>query len=154
MKPNQLFIAAFVLLLALVFAIGSVSLPSDAGYAGISGRFVPTMIALLLLIVGALLMWQALTGGFRNFTDELAETTADYRGALWVTAGILMMALIISYAGFVIAAAVLFVCTARGFGSVRFLRDLIVGIALVLPVYWLFGQVLDVSLPKLFNSWL
>jgi hypothetical protein len=33
-------------------------------------------------------------------------------------------------------------------------RDVVIGIVLVLPVYWLFGQVLDVSLPKLFNRWI
>jgi putative tricarboxylic transport membrane protein len=154
MKVSQLIIAGFVLLLAAVFGIGAVNLPSDAGYAGISSRFVPSIVALFLLIVGALLVWQATTGGFRNFTDSLVKISADYRGALWVSAGVLVMAALIDRMGFVISAALLFVCAARGFGSARVLRDLLIGVALVLPVYWLFGQVLDVSLPMLMNRWL
>jgi putative tricarboxylic transport membrane protein len=154
MKIPQLTIAAFVLLLAVVFGIGALNFSDDAGYAGISSRFVPSLIAIFLLVVGALLMWQTLTGGFRNFTDTLLGFSTDYRGALWVSAGILLMAALISYVGFVISASVLFVCAARGFGSTRVLRDLLIGAALVLPVYWLFGQVLDVSLPMLVNRWL
>jgi putative tricarboxylic transport membrane protein len=154
MKIPQFTIAAFVLLLAAVFGVGALNFPNDAGYAGISSRFVPSLIAIFLLAVGVLLMWQAFTGGFRNFTDSLINVSADYRGALWVSAGILLMAALISYIGFVISASMLFVLAARGFGSTRLLRDLLIGVALVLPVYWLFGQVLDVSLPMLVNRWL
>jgi putative tricarboxylic transport membrane protein len=153
-KIWYLAISCFVLALAAVFGIGAISLPSEAGYAGISSRFVPIVVALFLAIVGALLVWQALTGGFRNFVDSTLEITADYRGVLWVSSGVLLMALLIERIGFVVAAAVLFVCTARGFGSTRLMRDVVIGIVLVLPVYWLFGQVLDVSLPKLFNRWI
>ncbi len=154
MRIPQLTIAAFVLLLAAVFGIGALNFSNDAGYAGISSRFVPSLIAIFLGVVGALLVWQALTGGFRNFTDSLTNISADYRGALWVSAGVLLMAALIGRVGFVASASVLFVCAARGFGSTRVLRDLLIGAALVLPVYWLFGQVLDVSLPMLINRWL
>jgi putative tricarboxylic transport membrane protein len=147
-------ISCFVLGLAAVFGIGAMSFPNEAGYAGVSSRFVPLVVAVFLAIVGVLLAWQAFTGGFRNFVDSTLSATTDYRGVLWVSAGVLLMALLIERVGFVIGAAVLFVCTARGFGSKRLVRDIVIGIVLVLPVYWLFGQVLDVSLPKLFNRWI
>ncbi|TAG02675.1 MAG: tripartite tricarboxylate transporter TctB family protein [Betaproteobacteria bacterium] len=153
-KIWQVSISCFILALALVFGLGVSGLPTDAGYAGISSRFVPILITVFLAVVGALLLWQSLTGGFRHFFDDTANVRADLRGVIWVSAGILLMALLISYIGFVLSAAVLFVCTARGFGSRALLRDLAIGVALVLPVYWLFGQVLAVSLPKLFNQWL
>ncbi len=153
-KLWQVGISCFVLLLAGVFALGVSGLPADAGYAGISSRFVPILVAIFLGVVGVLLLWQSLTGGFRNFVDEVASLPADVVGVIWVSAGVLLMALLVTQIGFVLSAAVLFVCTARGFGSRAVLRDLLIGIVLVLPVYWLFGQVLAVSLPKLFNQWL
>jgi putative tricarboxylic transport membrane protein len=153
-KHWQIGIALFILALALVFGIGAIRLPSEPGYAGIGSRFVPTAVAVCLAVAGLLLLSQALRGGFRNFVNTTAVLTADYRAVLWVSAGVLSMASLIERAGFVVGAAVLFVCTARGFGSQRFFRDAMIGIALVLPVYWLFGQVLDVSLPKLFNRWI
>ena len=153
-KRWQVGIATFILLLSIVFGVGASQMPSETGYAGIGAAFVPTMVTLFLAAVGALLMWQALSGGFRNLTDSVAGLVADHRGALWVTGGILLMALLITKAGFVLAATALFVCVARGFGSKNTLRDVITGAALVFPVFWLFTLVLDVNLPRLFNDWL
>ncbi len=153
-KRWQVGIAAFVLLLAVIFGVGASQLPSETGYAGIGAAFVPAVVAVFLAVVGALLLWQASTGGFRNFTDSVAGLAADHRGALWVTGGILLMAALITRLGFVIAATALFVCVARGFGSKNALRDAITGAVLVFPVFWLFTLVLDVNLPRLFNDWL
>ncbi len=153
-KRWQVGIATFILLLAVVFGVGASQMPSETGYAGIGAAFVPTVVTCFLATVGALLMWQALTGGFRNFADSVAGFAADHRGALWVTGGIFLMALLITKAGFVVAATGLFVCVARGFGSKTVLRDAITGAVLVFPVFWLFTLVLDVNLPRLFNDWL
>lgn len=152
-KRWQVGIAAFVMMLSAVFGVGATQLPADTGYAGIGSAFMPTVVAVLLLLVGSLLMWQAFTGGFRNFTDGVAELIADHRGALWVTVGIMATAALMTKLGFVIAATTLFVCVARGFGSKTWLRDVITGAVLVLPVFWLFTLVLDVNLPRLFNDW-
>jgi putative tricarboxylic transport membrane protein len=54
----------------------------------------------------------------------------------------------------VLAAGLLFACAARGFGSRHPVRDLAIGIALTLPIYWLFNAGLGVSLPSLINIWL
>ncbi len=153
-KRWQIGIALFVLMLATVFAVGASQLQSDAGYAGIGAAFVPAVVSIFLGLVGALLMWQALSGGYRNFSDALIGVASDNRGALWVTAGILLMAALITKVGFVLGATLLFTCVARGFGSKTWLRDAITGAALVLPVFWLFTLVLDVNLPRLFNDWL
>ena len=153
-KRWQIGIAVFVLMLATVFAVGASQLQSDPGYAGIGAAFVPAVVSIFLGLVGALLMWQALTGGYRNFTDELIGVATDNRGALWVTAGILLMAALITKIGFVLAATLLFTFVARGFGSKTWLRDVITGLILVFPVFWLFTLVLDVNLPRLFNDWL
>ncbi len=153
-KIWQLGIAMVVLALGIAYGFGATAFPGETGYAGISARFFPGLISGFLIIVGGLLLWQALTGGFRNFTDKLVNAVADYRGGLWVSAGILLHALLITRIGFVLAATLLFVCAARGFGSTRWWRDAIFGFLLVLPVFWLFTMVLDVSLPQLASGWI
>ena len=49
--------------------------------------------------------------------------------------------------GFVIAAGVLFFCVARGFGSTRPVRDLVVGLVIGLAVFLFFVKFLNVNLP-------
>ncbi len=150
----QFAISSFVLLLALVFAIGATQLPSDGGYAGIGSNFVPWVIAVFLCTVGMLLFVQTARGGFKHFSDDIAHVAADYRGALWVSAGVLLMAALITRIGFVLAATMLFVCVARAFGARVWWRDALIGAAIVFPVFWLFTLVLDVNLPRLFGDWL
>jgi putative tricarboxylic transport membrane protein len=75
-------------------------------------------------------------------------------GAAWVTAGLVGVAVLINLIGFVLAAGLLFACSARGFGSRRPVKDLAIGIALTLPIYWLFNAGLGVSLPPLVNAWI
>ena len=150
----QFGIAVFVLVLGIVYGVGALGFPAETGYAGIGARFFPTLIASALVLTGALLLWQVATGGLRNFTDELADAAVNLGGGLWVSGGVLLYALVITHIGFVLAATLLFVCVARGFGSRRWWLDLVFGVALVLPVFWLFTMVLDVSLPHLLNDWI
>ncbi len=153
-KIWQFGIAGFVLFLSAVFFIGATQLPTDGGYAGIGSAFVPYVISGFLALTGGLLLYQVATGGLRNFTDSVAEMVVDYRGGLWVSAGVLAMAALITRIGFVLAATALFVCVARGFGSRLWWRDALIGAAIVFPIFWLFTLVLDVNLPRLFNDWL
>ena len=55
--------------------------------------------------------------------------------------------LLINTAGFVIAAAALFVGVARGFGSRRPLRDALLGLAVALAIFVFFVHLLNVNLP-------
>jgi putative tricarboxylic transport membrane protein len=54
---------------------------------------------------------------------------------------------LIHTAGFALAAAALFACIARGFGSVRPARDAAIGLLLGLAVYLFFVRFLNVNLP-------
>jgi putative tricarboxylic transport membrane protein len=143
-------------MLASVFGVGARLFPEASGYAGIGPAFVPFIVAAFLAILGATLLYQTLTGGFRRF--ELAsaelEQAPDRAGAIWLSAGILAMAALIRPLGFPIAAITLFVLVARAFGSRRIGRDVVIGAALVFPIFWLFTLVLDVNLPRLINDWI
>jgi putative tricarboxylic transport membrane protein len=152
-KPHAL-ISLFVLIVAAVFGIGAFQLTGDTGYAGIGPAFLPTIVSLFLAALGLGLLYQACSGGFRRLDVQAQDARPDVRGAVWVSAGILLMAMLMKYTGFVIAAVVLFVCVARAFGSKRIAIDALIGAALVLPVFWLFTLVLDVNLPQLINKWL
>jgi putative tricarboxylic transport membrane protein len=103
-----------------------------------------------------LLSYQAASGGFRELDNGDVQGTipGGKAGAAWVTGGLVGVAVLINVIGFVLSGALLFVCAARGFGSRHPLRDLAIGIALTLPIYWLFNAGLGVSLPPLVNAWI
>jgi putative tricarboxylic transport membrane protein len=54
---------------------------------------------------------------------------------------------LIGWAGFVIAGTVLFACVARGFGSRRMVRDLVIALAFSVAIYLFFVKLLNVGLP-------
>ncbi len=126
-------------------ALVSVSLPTEGGYAGIGPNFVPALVSGGLAALGLWLLYEALTGGWRNRAPQTEKL--ERRPFLWISAGLAAHMALVGAAGFVIAGATLFTCVARGFGSRRFLRDLGTGVALTLAIYLFFTQVLNVSLP-------
>ncbi|WP_339527127.1 tripartite tricarboxylate transporter TctB family protein [Pseudomonas sp. EL_65y_Pfl2_R96] len=155
--PAQLAIGVAVVAISAVLAFGASRFPPEMGFVIMAAYVYPYAVAAFLGVVGLLLCYQALTGGFRNLSDDHETTQAQpggKAGASWVTAGLVGVALLISYIGFVLAAALLFACSARGFGSRSPVRDLAIGIALTLPIYWLFTAGLGVSLPPLINAWI
>ncbi|MDB6447102.1 MULTISPECIES: tripartite tricarboxylate transporter TctB family protein [Pseudomonas] len=155
--PAQLAIGLGVIAIGSVLAIGALRFPPEMGFVILGAHVYPCAVAAFLGGVGVLLSYQAITGGFRDLSTDSKASGARVGakpGAAWVTAGILAIALLIDVIGFVLAAALLFACAARGFGSRHPLRDLAIGIALTLPIYWLFNTGLGVALPPLVNAWI
>lgn len=134
-----------MLALGVGAAVVTASLPAEGGYAGIGPDFVPALVAGGLVALGCWLLYEALTGGWRNSASQAEKFQAT--PFLWISAGLFAHMALIGAAGFVIAGTALFTCVARGFGSHRFLRDLAVGVALTMAIYAFFTQVLNVSLP-------
>jgi len=155
--PTQLAIGIGVIAIGLVLGIGALRFPPEMGFVILGAHVYPCAVAVFLAGVGVVLSYQAITGGFRELSQDLQASSLQANGkagAAWVTAGIVSIALLINVIGFVLAAALLFACSARGFGSRHPLRDLAIGIALTLPIYWLFNAGLGVALPPLINVWI
>ncbi|WP_449440862.1 MULTISPECIES: tripartite tricarboxylate transporter TctB family protein [Pseudomonas] len=156
--PVQLAIGVGVIAISAVLAYGAFLFPDEMGFVILGAYVYPYAVAVFLAGVGVVLSYQALTGGFRELADHEDESAkvlpGGKAGVAWVTGGLLGVAVLINLIGFVLAAALLFACSARGFGSRHPLRDLAIGIALTLPIYWLFNAGLGVSLPPLVNAWI
>jgi putative tricarboxylic transport membrane protein len=152
--PVQLAIGIGLIALSAVLAVGAFRFPPEMGFVILPAYVYPYVVAGFLCAVGVLLSYQAFTGGFRELDSGNASIAGGKTGAAWVTGGLVGVALLINLIGFVLAAGLLFACAARGFGSRHPLRDLAIGIALTLPIYWLFNAGLGVSLPPLVNAWI
>jgi putative tricarboxylic transport membrane protein len=163
-KGTQTAVALGVLATGALLAFGALTIPSDAGYAGVGPNFLPWVVASLLLLCGGFLIWEANSGGFRQMDDLDGAEHGHWPGFVWVSAGILANAALITTLGFILSCALCFVLAVRGFKSAEgrldmslraWLTDAAIGMAIAAPVFWMFTQALAISLPGLTNSgWL
>jgi putative tricarboxylic transport membrane protein len=134
-----------VIALGIGVAAVTATLPSEGGYAGIGPNFIPGVVGAGTILLGLWLAYEAFSGGWRKRSEE-AEIF-EKNPFLWVSAGLFAHMALIGWAGFVVAGTVLFACVARGFGSRRLVRDVVIGLVLAVAIYLFFVQLLNVGLP-------
>lgn len=98
----------------------------------------PALVGLGLLVSGGLLL-------ARRGVE--ARAPGNRRALGLVGLGAIADVALMEPLGFVVASSVLFVCAARGFGSRRWVRDAILGVALSASAYLLFTRGLSLPLP-------
>lgn len=174
--PRQVAVGAGVLVLAALLAAGASQIGGEAGYGGVGPAFLAWAVSALLGACGLLLLREALSGGFRDMPagDDLPPADADdaagaaepaeqayWAGFGWVSAGLLLNALLITRLGFILSCALCFAFAVRGFkgaqgrsahGLGAWVRDGLIGMAIAGPVYWMFSKGLAISLPGLTSS--
>ncbi|CAN7517748.1 tripartite tricarboxylate transporter TctB [Acidovorax sp. Leaf76] len=160
----QTVVGAGVLVLGCLLAWGATSISSEAGYGGVGPNFFPWVVAIVLVFCGALSILHARTGGFRELEEASGDEQAHWKGFVWVSAGLLLNALLITTIGFILSCALCFVLAVRGFkssegrldlGAKAWIKDLFIGVAVAAPVFWMFTQLLAINLPGLTNTgWL
>lgn len=163
-RPGQLLMGLGALLVAGVLAYGAMAIPGDAGYAGVGPNFLPWVVSVAMAVCGVLLVWEALTGGFRHMPEPSGAARGDWRALAWVSAGILLNASLITTIGFVLSCALCFSLAVRGLrasegkpmgGARQTVRDAVTGMLIAAPVFWLFTRLLAVNLPGLTSTgWL
>ncbi len=160
MNP-QLLIGAGSLVGGLALAVGATQISSDAGYAGVGPNFLPWVVAVGLIICGALMVREALSGGFRNMEEPTGAASGHWAGFLWVSAALLLNAALITTIGFIASCTLCFVLAVRGYKSAEgrldlsvraFLVDAAIGFAIAAPVYWMFTKLLAINLPGLTST--
>lgn len=160
-RTPETLIGAGVLLAGAGLAGGALSIPSEAGYSGVGPNFLPWVVAGLLAICGVLMLLEVARGGFRDREEPSGGEHADWIGFVWVTAGILLNAALITTIGFILSCTLCFVLAVRGFkhsqglpdrSAAGWLRDVGIGIAIAGPVFWMFTQLLAINLPGLTNT--
>jgi putative tricarboxylic transport membrane protein len=146
---GQIAVSAGVIALGALVLAGAWELPAGGGYAQVGPGVVPRIVGGALLLLGAMLLREALTGGFRG-VDEEAEVhlPMDWRAFAWVSGGIVAYGLLVERAGFLIASTLLFVAVARGFASRRWITNALVGLAVAAFIFGVFNYALGLQLPK------
>jgi putative tricarboxylic transport membrane protein len=160
----QTLVGAGILLVALALAAGAISIPSAAGYGGVGPNFLPWLVAGALLLCGALIIREARTGGFRDLEAPSGSAHGYWPGLVWVSAGLLANAALITTIGFILSCTLCYMLAAQGLRRSEHQNaahprtvatDLVTGLAISAPVFWVFTQFLAINLPGLTASgWL
>ena len=128
------------------------NIPEGQSFSGVGPRFFPYLVGAGLTVCGVLLAWRALAGGWRAMPDDDGvHAQPDWRAFGLISAGIVLQMVLIGWAGFILAGVVLFALVARGFGSTRLVRDIVIGAVLVTVAYLVFTRLLSLTLP---GGWL
>jgi putative tricarboxylic transport membrane protein len=159
----QTLVGACVVLLGAGLAAGALTIPSDAGYGGAGPNFLPWLVSIALMLCGGWMVYEARSGGFREMEEPLGDKPY-WPGFVWMSAGLLTNAVLITTIGFIFSCALCFVMSSHGMrraagqtgqGLKPWVTDLITGLLIAAPVYWMFTQFLAISLPGLTKSgWL
>ena len=161
MSRPQTLIGAGTLITGALLAVGATQISSEAGYGGVGPNFLPWVVAVLLIVSGAFLVWESVSGGFRQMEEPSGAKSGHWPGFVWVSVGILANAALITTVGFILSCVLCFVLAVRGFKSAEDRLDLspkalvidaLIGFAIAAPVYWMFTKLLAISLPGLTDT--
>lgn len=154
----QTAVGAGIVLLGLGLAWGAKDISSTAGYSGVGPNFLPWVVSIVLTICGAWIVWESLTGGFREMEAQDDPQPAFWPAFAWVSAGLLINAELITRVGFILSCTVCYVLAVQGLRRAQnqpspsprvWAIDVATGLAITAPVYWTFTQFLAINLPGL-----
>lgn len=139
--PAGLVVAALLTAAALIIFYDAAQLSISSPY-GLGPKAIPNAIACGLLLLAA---GNAAMAIRRAFPEREA---IDRKAILLILGGLAALMLLIAVgAGFIVATATLFACTAAAFGRRAWLTDFAIGLALGLAIYLVFVKVLTLGLP-------
>jgi len=155
----QTLVGVGVLLTGAALAFGAIGISSEAGYGGVGPNFLPWLVSIVLIVCGAWITWEARTGGFRELDAPSGADRAYWPGFIWVSAGLLLNAALITTIGFILSCALCYLLAVQGLRRAAgqpsanspgtWVVDFLTGVAISAPVFWMFTKFLAISLPGL-----
>lgn len=136
-------LGAFLIAVGLFVAIDVAGMQVAASTAAVGPKMFPFIVAGGLTLIGLLVLREA---AFGHVPHE-GGLEIWWPAVLFISAGLVAEMLLMETAGWIIAAAVLFVIVARVFGSRRILVEALIGLAISSGTFVVFNYGLDLSLP-------
>ena len=161
----QMLVGLGVLLTGAALGWGAIGISSEAGYGGVGPNFLPWLVSGMLMLCGLWILWEVRTGGFRGMDPPSGATHAYWSGFVWVSAGLLLNAALITTIGFILSCVLCYLLAVQGLRRAEgqagvsaprtWLTDIATGFAIAAPVYWMFTKFLAINLPGITGTgWL
>ena len=152
----QTVVGVGVLVTGLLLGFGAISISSEAGYGGVGPNFLPWLVSIVLTICGLFMLWEARSGGFRELDAPSGAASGYWPGFVWVSAGLLLNAALITTLGFILSCTMCYVLAVQGLRRATgansnapktWLMDIVTGFLIAAPVFWMFTKFLAINLP-------
>ncbi len=143
LRAGEAVLGGVVLGLGLFVGIETSLMEVAPSNAAIGPRLFPFLVAAGLVVVGLLVLRQALFGHIaheRGF--EL-----DWPAVAWVGGGLLVQLWLVEWLGWIVATALLFLAGTLAFQDRRVPLNLAIGLVLAGLTFWIFNDGLGLSLP-------
>ena len=124
---------------------GATAIPSQAGYAGVGPNFLPWLVAVVLMVCGGFLVWQARSpGGWRDVEPPSGAAQGNGVALAWVAAGVAANAALITTVGFILSCTLCFMLAVRGLrgsegkphgGARGLVLDFVTGFLIAAPAF-------------------
>lgn len=144
---GELLVSIALATLGIVVIAGTQDISAGGGYSQVGPRAFPYLIGAGLFIIGGILSWQAVSGGWRNVPKDDSHDEADWVAFALISTAVILHMASIAWAGFVLASTFLFAVIARGFGSRRIFRDIVIGLLMSSIAFFIFTRGLGLNLP-------
>ncbi|AXH97894.1 tripartite tricarboxylate transporter TctB family protein [Ornithinimicrobium avium] len=135
--------------LYLLYGVVTMEVPDGTDFPG--PQFFPMILVVVGLVLAALLVLHYLRNPEvpedPDPTGPRYRTFTDWSAVAWCVGGFILFTLVLEVLGWILAAALLFWCVARGIGSRRPVFDLSLGLLLSSLIYIAFVQGLSLNLP-------
>jgi putative tricarboxylic transport membrane protein len=145
-RRGELLVSLGLIALGACVLLEAQGIEARRSYEQLGPRLFPDLIGAGLLLLGGLLTWQVLSGGWR-LMPAAEHPAADWPAFGLIGAGLVLHMALIGWAGFAATSALLFALVARGLGSRRPARDLAIGLALAAAAFYFTTMVLQLQLP-------
>lgn len=147
-------VALCSILIALFLIHSEYNMPSTMIRQTIGPSFMPIAILVALIFSALLILFTSLQTSRKPPEAEPAPVEAPgktaagaYKAMGMIVLGLLVYAVILVPAGFIISTAVLILWQAQVFERGKWIRNLVVGVLFSVLVYYLFVHILEVMLP-------
>ena len=150
---GELLVAAVVIVLGVVILVQTQDIRVTRAVARVSPRAIPQFVGGGLVLLG---IWYVIdviraphhTGGGEDAEDIDPDATTDWGVIAIIAVALVVYALLIERAGFIIASTLVFVISSIAMGSRRYLHTLVFGVILAIAVFLVFDHWLGVRLPE------
>ncbi len=148
----EVLVAVGVIAMGIVILIETRDIRVPKAFSSVGPRVVPMVIGWGLVGVGAWYTIDVVRGrtAAPSGDSEDADPTlpADWAVLGGLAAALAVYAVLMEWAGFVIASAVLFAMASFSMGSRKVLRDAAIGVVVSLAVFFVFSEWLGIRLPE------